>query len=451
MIAKRTIEFKFGQKHIDYIRACRDATINVAEGAVRAGKTIDNVFDFADQLETAPDKFHLASGSTAANAKLNIGVANGFGLEYIFRGRCRWTKFRDNDALEVLTPTGKKLIVFAGGGKADSFKKIRGNAYGMWIATEINLHHDSFIQEAQNRQLAAKRIKVYWDLNPDHPKADIYAKYLNAYEEKTKSGTFPDKYYNYQHFTIFDNVTVSEERRQEIINRYEPDSIWYRRDILGQRCIADGLIYTQFASLATQPDNPMRITTAQASRMSREGQFQHIVIGVDFGGSKSGHAFVASGILKDYAGMVALKSMWTDREVDPDELGQIFVGFVSDIIQRYGNPNHVYVDSAEQVLKRGLKTSARKSGIAVSIADARKDIIIDRIRCFSKLVAQQRFYYTEDCDSLISALSAAIWKPNSVQLIRLDDGTSDIDSLDAFEYTYERFMRRFEKNERQAK
>lgn len=86
MTAEQTIDFQFGQKHIDYIRACRNATINVAEGAVRAGKTIDNVFDFADQLETAPDRFHLASGSTAANAKLNIGVANGFGLENIFRG-----------------------------------------------------------------------------------------------------------------------------------------------------------------------------------------------------------------------------------------------------------------------------------------------------------------------------------------------------------------------------
>lgn len=450
MTAEQTIDFQFGQKHIDYIRACRKATINVAEGAVRAGKTIDNVFDFADQLETAPDKFHLASGSTAANAKLNIGVANGFGLENIFRGRCIWTKFRDNDALKVTTPTGIKLIIFAGGGKADSYKKIRGNSYGMWIATEINLHHDSFIQEAQNRQLAAKRIKVYWDLNPDHPKADIYEKYLNAYERKAKFGVFPNQYYNYQHFTIYDNITISEERRQEIINRYEPDSIWYRRDILGQRCIADGLVYTQFATLAARPDNPMRITTAQAVEMCQAGKFQRINVGVDFGGNGSGHSFVATGILNGYAGMVALKSRLHKEEIDPEELGEIFVEFVKDVVRTFGYVTHVYVDSAEQVLKRGLKKSTQRAHLTVPISDARKCIINDRIFSFSKMVAQKRFLYTEDCETLVDALSTAVWKPNSVELIRLDNGTSDIDTLDGFEYTFERYIKQFDRTEGQV-
>lgn len=56
----------------------------------------------------------------------------------------------------------------------------------MWIATEINLHHDNTIKEAFNRQLAAKRRKIFWDLNPEHPKAPIYANYLDVYEAKAK-------------------------------------------------------------------------------------------------------------------------------------------------------------------------------------------------------------------------------------------------------------------------
>lgn len=84
MSKTQTLNFRFGSKHIAYMRRCRECTINVAEGAVRAGKTVDNVFVFADELETTPDKIHLATGSTAANAKLNIGVCNGYGLEGIF-------------------------------------------------------------------------------------------------------------------------------------------------------------------------------------------------------------------------------------------------------------------------------------------------------------------------------------------------------------------------------
>ena len=73
MAARRTIPFRFGDKHKGYIKACADNTFNFAEGAVRAGKTVDNVFAFAHELKTTPDKIHLASGSTIANTLLNTG------------------------------------------------------------------------------------------------------------------------------------------------------------------------------------------------------------------------------------------------------------------------------------------------------------------------------------------------------------------------------------------
>ena len=90
---------------------------------------------------------------TSNKPTFNIGECNGFGLEYYFRGRNRWGKFKDNEALFVKTAVGERIVIFAGGGKADSFKKIRSNSYGMWIATEINLHHDSTVKEAFNRRL----------------------------------------------------------------------------------------------------------------------------------------------------------------------------------------------------------------------------------------------------------------------------------------------------------
>ena len=74
------------RKHRAYIYACQFNTYNILEGAVRSGKTIDNVYAFAHELKTCPDKIHLATGSTMANAKLNIGDANGFGLEHISGG-----------------------------------------------------------------------------------------------------------------------------------------------------------------------------------------------------------------------------------------------------------------------------------------------------------------------------------------------------------------------------
>ena len=288
--------FNFGEGHKEYIRRCRFCTFNILEGAVRSGKTVDNVFAFAQELKTTPDKIHLATGSTMGNAKLNIGDANGFGLEWIFRGQCHWGKYKDMEALIINGPYTnfkQKVVIFAGASSSDSFKKIRGNSYGMWIATEINLHHDTAIKEAFNRQLAAKNRKIFWDMNPEHPKAPIYENYLDVYDQKAKDGTLKGGY-NYAHFTIFENVNITKERLEEIVSQYDENSIWYVRDILGKRSIAEGLVYTQFASLAAMANNPMKITVAQAQEMIKRNELQGITIGVDFGGNGSGHSFVAS-------------------------------------------------------------------------------------------------------------------------------------------------------------
>lgn len=219
--------------------------MSVAEGAIRSGKTIDHCIIAAMYLETCPDKIHLASGSSIGNAKLNIGVCNGFGLESLFRGRCKWGKFKDNEALFISTQTGEKVVIFAGGGKADSYKKILGNSYGLWIATEINEHYDSedsrtsFIKVAFGRQVAAIKPMVLWDLNPCNPSHSIY-NYIDGYKTSFVGG------YQYAHFTLRDNLSITPERRAEIESQYEIGSIWYRRDILGERCIAEGLVYPMY-------------------------------------------------------------------------------------------------------------------------------------------------------------------------------------------------------------
>lgn len=439
IIKRKTIPFNFSEKHIDYIRKSKDCTYNIAEGAIRAGKTIDNVFAFSHEIQSSKDKLHLATGSTVANAKLNIGDANGFGLEYIFRGQCRWGKYKDNDALFIRGPATRykqKIIIFAGGAKADSFKKIRGNSYGMWIATEINLHHDNTIKEAFNRTAAADKRKFFWDLNPDNPNAEIYTEYIDKYERKAKSGKLLGGY-NYQHFTLDDNINITAERREEIKSQYDETSIWYKRDILGQRCIAEGLIYRIFA------DNPKKfIWDANLPKI------MSIYIGVDFGGNSSAHSFVATGVTPDYKNVIVLESerIPCDKgDIDPDKLGLMFCNFCKRIIARHGSITEVYCDSAEQVLIAGFRSIARRQGLSwLRIHNSLKEEINNRINLTVQLMAQGRFFYTPKyCETLVSALSTAIWNPKQLtKNERLDDGTSDIDTLDSFEYTIERLAKR---------
>ena len=431
MIKKtKKLKYIFGDKHIRYMRQSRDCVINVAEGAVRAGKTVDNVFAFADELERSPDKIHLASGSTIGNAKLNIGDCNGFGLEYIFRGRCKWGKYKGNECLTVKTITGTKVVIFAGGAKADSYKKIRGNSYGMWIATEINLHHDSTIKEAFNRQLAAVRRKVYWDLNPDNPNAVIYTDYIDRYDEKQKNGEFIGGY-NYQHFTIRDNLTVSADRLAEIESQYDKTSIWYRRDILGERCIAEGLIYRTYSN---QPDD---FAIAPEDLPKKFGQ---INIGVDFGGNGSAHAMVATAFDDDYLNVYVLASERIEAKgMTVEQVIDRIISFAEKINKKYGDIYRIYPDNAEQTIINSLKNKS-----PFKVHGCRKYPINDRIRCADILFSSGRLKLVSgENKALDNALRTAVWDATKLgEDIRLDNGTSDIDTLDAFEYSYERVMRK---------
>lgn len=447
MAARRTIPFRFGDKHKGYIKACKDNTFNFAEGAVRAGKTIDNVFAFAHELKTTPDKIHLASGSTIANAKLNIGDANGFGLEYIFRGQCRWGKYKDNECLYIKGPAtnGKqRIVIFAGGAKADSFKKIRGNSYGMWIATEINLHHDSMIKEVFNRQLAAKRRKIFWDLNPDNPNAPIYTEYIDKYRDLAAAGTLLGGYH-YEHFTIFDNINIPPERQQEIISQYDPTSVWYRRDILGQRCVAEGLVYQQFAD-----DSKRWILSFDSDAAKQEWleDVECISLGIDFGGNRSLTTFVATAIHRGYRKLTILKDHHINGrkgEIDSDRVNREFLSFCQQLKADYPHKliKYCFADSEAQYLINGLRKFCLANGLRIAIGDSAKYPITQRISCTNTLLNTGRVFFMPGCKLVINGLQAAVWDPKAAEKgkdIRLDNFSTDIDILDAFEYSWERFI-----------
>lgn len=451
-VLKKTIPFRFSEKHEAYIRRCYKNTFNILEGAVRSGKTVDNIYAFASQLRTSPDRIHLASGSTMGNAKVNIGDANGFGLEWIFRGQCHFGKYHDMDALIVegkSTGYKPKIVIFAGGSTANSFKKIRGISIGMWIATEINLHHDSFIKEAFNRQLAAKKRRVFWDMNPCHPKDPIYVNYIDLYAEKAEKNELLGGW-NYEHCTIFDNINIPQYRIDEIVSQYDKGSIWYTRDILGQRSIAEGLCYVKLASAIAAKTGKYVVPPSDIQEMIKQGKIRQINVGVDFGGNGSGHAFVATATTTDYDKLFCLRSeRWMGDDIDPDKLASLFIMFIKRIIVFYGFVTNVYCDSAEQVLIRGLKNALVKKNMAnIKIKDALKSKITDRIFALEVLSARDKFYWTEECETLEDAISMAVWNPKNIDLERLDDGTSDIDTLDALEYSYERDIKRYIKERR---
>lgn len=440
IIAKKTIPYNFSEKHKEYIRRCRDCVYNVAEGAVRAGKTVDNVIAFCKELRDTPDKLHLATASTAATAKLIIGDCNGFGIEHYFRGQCRWGKHKGNEALIIrgkFTNYKEKIVMFVGGGKSDSYKKFRGTSIGMWIATEIDLHHEDTIDEAFKRQAAAQRRKIFWDLNPGSPFAPIYKKYIDEFARKAAEGTLGAGY-NYEHFTIYDNINITDEQREAFISLYDPKSVNYRRAIKGDRCVAEGLVFQQFA------DNPDRFIVSK-----KYSGVKFISIGVDFGGNKSKVTFVASAILGNFQslGVIADYKMGEGKgTIDPDRINRELITFYKYVHALYPNARIQYIDcdNASQELINGIRLAFIRANIPVVVRDCWKGLINDRIYALNGLMTQGRFFVHEDCLNVIDSLSSQAWDAKEkTKDVRLDDGTFDIDTSDALEYSFSHFIKLF--------
>lgn len=234
----------FSQNQMRFFWNCFDHWFNVAEGGKRGGKNVLITMAYCTILEKHPSRIHLIAGVSTATARLNILDCDGFGLKNYFEGRCREGTYQNRDCLYIQTATGEKVVLVSGGGKAGDEKLIKGNTYGTAYITEVNECSEAFIQEVFDRTLSSPDRKVFHDLNPKAEGHWYYKTILDFHEAKQREN--PDYGLNYGHFTIADNMSISDEQLRAVLATYDRKSIWYARDILGQRKAAEGLIYDMF-------------------------------------------------------------------------------------------------------------------------------------------------------------------------------------------------------------
>lgn len=234
----------FSENQMRFFWNCFDHWFNVAEGGKRGGKNVLITMAYCTILEKHPSRIHLIAGVSTATARLNILDCDGFGLKNYFEGRCREGTYQNRDCLYIQTATGEKVVLVSGGGKAGDEKLIKGNTYGTAYITEANECSETFIKEVFDRTLSSPDRKVFHDLNPKAEGHWYYKTILDFHEAKQREN--PDYGLNYGHFTIADNMSISDEQLRAVLATYDRKSIWYARDILGQRKAAEGLIYDMF-------------------------------------------------------------------------------------------------------------------------------------------------------------------------------------------------------------
>ncbi|MGN1478152.1 MAG: PBSX family phage terminase large subunit [Acutalibacteraceae bacterium] len=400
----------------------------IADGAVRSGKTVAMSISFVMWAMQNYNECDFAiCGKTVGSLRRN--VINTLkqqlsALDY------EYEEYRTENLL-IIYKNDKTNYFYLFGGKDESSQDlIQGMTLAGVLFDEVALMPQSFVSQAEAR-CSVDGSKLWYNCNPRGPTHYFNQEYISPDFRKKKKLL-------YLHFTMDDNLTLSDEVKERYRNQFT--GVFYERNILGLWVTAEGKIYISFSD-----DNIIPVDEWYATDDS--GEFTHplrknifmCTAGVDFGGNKSSTAFTLTGYTKGFKECITLKEKRIKQEIDPTQLEKLFVEFIKECQDEYPLFK-VYCDSAEQVLIRGLKKAAVNENLAIKIKNAKKGAIIDRIRFGVTMFAQHRFFILSDCKETIQAYTDAVWDEKKEDT-RLDDGTTNIDNLDSSEYSQEPFMK----------
>ena len=383
---------------------------NILHGSIRSGKTVISLFKFALEVASRPrDASYLMVGVTLDTLKRNC-----------------------LDIMEEILPQGAfyysignkmgylygRKIYLEGANDCQSMRKIRGMSLTGAYLDEASLHNQDFVKTVNGR-LSEPNAFLLATTNPEFPTHWFKTDYIdNKNIDKLV-----------WHFSLDDNPFLTPQYVENIKKEYT--GAFYQRYILGLWVRAEGAVYSQFC------DNP---TTVIVDEIDKE-KIAFIQIGVDFGGNGSATSFTATAFLTDGDGIAVLEAERVDStNLNPTQLTEKFADFFWRVAETYPKAvvRYVFADSAEQVLIRGLKMA----GLPVTIKNSLKNEINDRIRVVNGLINKGKFFIQQRCTSTIEAMQSAVWKPTPTgKDERLDDGSTDIDSLDSLEYSFENEMK----------
>lgn len=399
----------------------------ICDGAVRSGKTSIMMWAFVRwAMENFSGQRFGVCGRTVDSCTKNIIVpftAMSLAKEcYIIRWR------RGDKVMEVRRGAVTNYFEVFGGKDEASYTLIQGRTLAGVLLDEVVLMPRSFVEQALAR-CSVDGARLWFSCNPGSPHHWFYQEWIKRSRERNAL---------YLHFKMTDNPGLSKRTLERYENMYA--GIFYDRYVRGLWVAAEGIVYKDFAN-----DTEKYLIGDPLEWAKQNGtSFSIISIGVDFGGTKSATKFQATGITKDFR-VVALEEEYIkNEEIDPDALNRRFATFCQLITSKYGY-SQTRADSAETVLIRGLDHTAQKLRLGTQVKNALKMQITDRIRLVVLLMKQGRFKVSRSCPHLIDALQSAIYDPDKFEDERLDDGTSDIDSLDAFEYSIEPYYKDLER------
>lgn len=392
-------------KQQEYIRESGGHRWGIKAGAVRSGKTfLDLAYTIPENIKARRGKPGLCVilGNTKGTLQRNVIVP----LQELF-GNHVVSDIRSDNTAEIF---GERVFCL-GADNVRHVDRIRGASIKYCYGDECATYNPDVFNMLKSR-LDRPYSRFDGACNPENPahwlkqfidsKADIYL----------------------QTYTLDDNPFLPADFVANLKKEYA-GTVYYDRYVLGLWVAAEGAIYRPFV------DNP------QAHIIDSPPRINCAYIGIDFGGNGSAHAFSCVGFTPYFREMVILDEFYHKGELTPQQLESAYIAFAERNSARFP-VLETLADNAETTLIKGLSEAAYKAQ-TVPVYKCVKRPINDRINCAIRLFASNRLKIMRHCTHAIGAFSAAVWDEKQVgKDVRLDNGSYELDILDATEYAYER-------------
>ena len=385
--------------------------LNIFEGSVRSGKTYISMIMWAFWVARSPkNRAYLMSGKTLTTLKRNV-------LEPLK------TLIGDKFSYNIIKKEGElfgRKIYLEGAANVEAESKIRGMTLMGAYCDELTLFSEDFFVMLLSR-LSENGAKLFATTNPDCPNHWVKRDYLDNPNVDLLSIKF----------TLEDNIFLPKQYVQSLKNEF--CGVFYDRFILGKWVAAEGRIYENFSA-----DNI--ITSKELAQKFSENKPITAAVGVDYGGNGSASAFVLTAFDTGFKNVYVLSEYYDKRNRSAESLIDNFAEFIEREKKRFPVLINAYCDSAEQLLIKSFRQAVGKYG--VNVKNALKKPVNTRINMLNRLIAGKRFFVCNECPHVIEAIRGAVWDERNLHKdVRLDNGTSNIDSLDALEYSFERYER----------
>ena len=205
----------------------------IADGSIRSGKTVSMALSFVMWAMSSFEEQNFAMcGKTIGSFRRNVLAV----LKLMLASRGYKLKdHRADNYLEISFKGTTNYFYIFGGKDERSQDLIQGITLAGVLFDEVALMPESFVNQATGR-CSVDGSKFWFNCNPDGPYHWFKTEWINRVKEKNIL---------YLHFTMEDNLSLTEKIRQRYASLYS--GVFYQRYILGLWVVAEGIIYDMFS------------------------------------------------------------------------------------------------------------------------------------------------------------------------------------------------------------